>query len=259
MTGIPKSKAYTKAAEAIEDLAVQGIDITCADDRTRRCYPIIAAIMADYPEQVLLTGVKKNRQCPTCLVPPDERGELTKTWRLRTHEYTRQRIKAQRKDPDLTKDPMAIHDLKNFAWRHHLVNVHAILTVDILHQLLKGIVMRLLTWIQDLIKDHVVPTATKRTRKGVARPKKSLEQSAADIKLDHRFRQVPDFVGLILFKEFSKVKQWTGNEQKAIVRQLMTVITPLLIKRVPAALHCARAIFDFVTLAQYTSHDEDTL
>lgn len=39
----------------------------------------------------------------------------------------------------------------------------------------------------------------------------------------------------------------------------MTVITPLLIKHVPAALHCARAIFDFVTLAQYTSHDSDTL
>ncbi len=66
-------------------------------------------------------------------------------------------------------------------------------------------------------------------------------------------------MGLKLFKSFSKVKQWSGNEQKAIVRQLMTVITPLLIDTVPAALHCARAIFDFVTLAQYTSHTGHTL
>jgi len=39
----------------------------------------------------------------------------------------------------------------------------------------------------------------------------------------------------------------------------MMIITFLLIKRVSAALHCARAIFNFVTLAQYTFHDSDTL
>lgn len=206
MIGAPNFKTYAKSAEAIEDLAIQGIDIICADDRNRRCYPIIASIMADYPEQVLLTGVKKNRHCSMCLVPPDERGELTGTWRPRTHEYTCQKIEAQRNDSGLTKDAMVIHDLNNFAWRHHLVNVHTILAIDILHQLLKGIVMRLINWIQDLIKDHVIPTAVKRTRKGVARPKKFLEQSAADIKLDYRFRQVPSFVGLKLFKDFSKVK-----------------------------------------------------
>ncbi len=108
--------------------------------------------MADYPEQVLLTGIKKNKHCPICLVPPNERGNLTGKWSPRTHEYTRDRIEAQRRDPGLTASSMAIHSRSNFAWAHHLVNIHAILTVDILHQLLKGIVMRLVTWIQSLIK-----------------------------------------------------------------------------------------------------------
>jgi hypothetical protein len=31
--------------------------MTCADGYIRHCYPVIAGIMADYEEQVLITGV----------------------------------------------------------------------------------------------------------------------------------------------------------------------------------------------------------
>jgi len=56
------------------------------------------------------------------------------------------------------------------------------------------------------------------------------------------------------------VKQWTGVEQKAIVRILIPVITPLLLRaRAPTAIQCARAVVDFVLLAQYYTHDDDTL
>ena len=44
-----------------------------------------------------------------------------------------------------------------------------------------------------------------------------------------------------------------------MVRQLVPAITPLLIGKRDAAIHCARAVMDFVTLAQYISHDENTL
>ena len=53
--------------------------------------------------------------------------------------------------------------------------------------------------------------------------------------------------------------QWTGNKQKAIVRQLIVASTPLLIHDAPEAIQCARAILDFTMIAQYVLHDEETL
>jgi hypothetical protein len=39
---------------------------------------------------------------------------------------------------------------------------------------------------------------------------------------------MPPYFGLKMFMDFSNVKQWTGVEQKAVARQLIAVITPLL-------------------------------
>ena len=49
------------------------------------------------------------------------------------------------------------------------------------------------------------------------------------------------------------------NNQKAIVQQLVVAATPLLIQNTPKAIQCARAILDFIILAQYVSHDDETL
>ena len=43
---------------AIEQQSRDGLKIKCADGRYRHCFPIITGIIADYEEQVLLTGVK---------------------------------------------------------------------------------------------------------------------------------------------------------------------------------------------------------
>ncbi len=53
--------------------------------------------------------------------------------------------------------------------------------------------------------------------------------------------------------------QYTGNEQKVMVKQLIVAATPLLIHDAPEAIQCPRAILDFTILAQYVLHDEETL
>ena len=70
---------------------------------------------------------------------------------------------------------------------------------------------------------------------------------------------MPRFTGLKYFRHFSKIKQWSGNEQKAIVRQPIPILVSLLAGKADAAIHCGRAILDFVMLAMYVSHDEKTL
>ena len=47
--------------------------------------------------------------------------------------------------------------------------------------------------------------------------------------LDKHFRKILPFIGLKKFKHYSKVVQWTSNEQKAIVKQWIAAATLLLI------------------------------
>ncbi|OAK93364.1 hypothetical protein IQ06DRAFT_236491, partial [Phaeosphaeriaceae sp. SRC1lsM3a] len=65
-----KSRIYHycmgKLLSPIEEPARSGVPLECADGLTRQCYPTMCAILADYEEQVLLTGVKKNRHCTRC-------------------------------------------------------------------------------------------------------------------------------------------------------------------------------------------------
>ncbi len=44
-----------------------------------------------------------------------------------------------------------------------------------------------------------------------------------------------------------------------MVKQLIAAATPLLLHDVPEAIQCVRAILDFMMLAQYVSHDDETL
>ncbi|KAH6554490.1 hypothetical protein HBI07_006320 [Parastagonospora nodorum] len=50
-----------------------------------------------------------------------------------------------------------------------------------------------------------------------------------------------------------------STEQKAIIQQLIAVVSPLFILKAPFALHFIRAVCNLVTLAQYKSHNKDTL
>ncbi|KAH4077322.1 hypothetical protein HBH48_243980 [Parastagonospora nodorum] len=56
-------------------------------------------------------------------------------------------------------------------------------------------------------------------------------------------------------KRFNNKRAFT----EVIIQQLIAIISLLFVSKAPFALHFIRAVYDLVTLAQYKSHDEDTL
>ncbi|KAF2702389.1 hypothetical protein K504DRAFT_394457 [Pleomassaria siparia CBS 279.74] len=214
--------------------------------------------MADYAEQVLITGVKDGQHCVVCKVPPKERHTLVRDnrpnqsnaefWPIRTPTDTQRLIREQTAANVRPVHPDYVHKVSNFTWRHAHVNVHEALVPDLLHQLHKGIVKHSLDWLSLLIGDiH-------------GKSSKNLSTTGRH-KLDDNYRNVPHYPGLKIFNHtaYSRISQWTGNEQKAIMRQAVPVHAPLLEKDAPDALRYLKAICDFVILAHYHSHDEDTL
>ena len=208
--------------------------------------------MSDYEEQVLVTGVKMNRHCVICTVPPGERENLDEQWPKRSHASTKRQLIHQQAAHATKVDSRWVHDISNFAWSHHYVNIHEVMMVDILHQLLKGTVGHMLEWLIELIAQTTA--STKKQGKG-----QSLQSASGKLQLDERFRAVPAFTGLKRFDHYSQVKQWTAADRCSVIRQIVPVIAPLLTEQAPAAVLFTRAIVDFVLLAQYHSHDEETL
>ncbi|KAH4809028.1 hypothetical protein HBH61_119680 [Parastagonospora nodorum] len=150
---------------ALENAAKSGILLACADRRIRQCYLTICAILADYEEQVLLTGVKKNRYCTRCT-------------------------------------------------KHYNFNIHVSLATDILHLLLKGLVIKMLDFMQDML-DNIYSSS----------------------------RKTWDNSTTLVTQESSS----TYIEQKAIIQQLIAVVSPLFVLKAPFALHFIRATYAYCT------------
>ncbi|KAH6091042.1 hypothetical protein HBI65_162100 [Parastagonospora nodorum] len=185
-----KSQVYYycmgKLLSPLKNAAKSGILLACADRRTRQCYPTICAILADYEEQVLLTSVKKNRYCTRCTLQQErclDKGH---------NDF--------------------VHLVDCFGWKHYNFNIHVSLATDTLHLLLKGLVMKMLDFMQDML-DDIYPGS-----------RKTWDNST------------------------TLVTQESGSTQ---LNERFSVISLLFVSKAPFALHFIRAVCDLVTLAQY--------
>jgi hypothetical protein len=211
----------------------EGVLVTCPDGRVRRLHTILAAYVADFPEQCLVACCKESR-CPKCQVGRKERGDLlvpvprTKDDTLRNMEKHQQGL-STKEEYDGKLGLRAVYEP---FWAHlpHS-DIFACIAPDILHQLHKGV-----------FKDHVVSWCT---------------EIIGAKELDMRFKAMTPYAGLRHFKKgISKRKQWTGADQKELQRVFLGVIAGAVDERVLAA---TRGILDFIYYAQYQSHTEASL
>ncbi|KAE9389336.1 hypothetical protein BT96DRAFT_835060 [Gymnopus androsaceus JB14] len=110
-------------------------------------------------------------------------------------------------------------------------DIHFSITPDILHQLYQGVLKHLISWCQIILGTD---------------------------ELDRRIRCLPPAYGVRHFSNgISALSQISGKERKNMGKILLGC---LIGSNMPnQAISAVRAILDFIYLAQYPTHDEDTL
>ncbi|KAI0027825.1 hypothetical protein K488DRAFT_60342 [Vararia minispora EC-137] len=223
------------ALAPVKDAGRNGIELASGDGVLRRCHPIFAAFVGDYPEQVLVT-LSKTGQCPKGSIDPTKLGSYDTDCELRSVAAAVDALQTL----ELTNDPLAYVQACHAAglkpvdafWKDlPYSNVYLAITPDILHQLYQGMVKHVVSWLK------------------IAYGKRAI---------DTRFQSLPPNHHLRLFsKGISKLSRVSGSEHEDICRSLLGVIAdlPLPDGQSPAhIIRTVRALLDFVYLAQYPVH-----
>ena len=223
--------------ESLVEAGKSGVDMNCADGFVRWIWPILAAYVADYPEQCLVASCMENR-CPICKVNPNDRGSHEPS---HPHDRRETLELLQKKELNTLNNSNDKEKYANLGlrpifppfWaRLPFSDIFQSFTPDLLHQLHKGV-----------FKDHLVKWCT---------------AILGEKEVDERFKSMPDHPGLRHFKNgISSVSQWTGKEHKAMERVFVGVVAEF--SRDERVLRTARAVVDFIFLASLQSHTTQTL
>ncbi|KAH9974793.1 hypothetical protein BGW80DRAFT_1490177 [Lactifluus volemus] len=207
----------------------------CPDGHYRRVIFDLVAFIADYPEQVMLTGIVQG-WCPRCTASPSDSGRASGP---RTRNLTDELIKLL--DSRALWDKYGIDDdVVPFTADFPRADIHEMMSPDLLHQVIKGgFKDHLVTWVCDYLTQ---------TYRGQAN--KVLDD------IDLRIAAVPSFPGLRRFPHGRRFKQWTGDDSKA----LMKVYLPAIVGYVPDDMvTCISAFLDTCYIARRQVIDEDAL
>ncbi|KAH9021194.1 hypothetical protein EDB85DRAFT_1872004, partial [Lactarius pseudohatsudake] len=215
-----------------------GITMMSGDGVWRRCHPIFAVFVGDYPEQVLVTCTLNGR-CPKCVVHRNDLGDYSRS-PLRDYDEASEAFLLA--DGDVRAFHSTCHEASLKPVFHPfwealpLTNVFVSITPDILHQMLQGVMKHLIAW----LKCAFGPT-----------------------QIDTQCRSLPPNHHIMTFaKGISTLSRISGLEHKQMCRILLGLIIelPLPSGGSPArVIRTVRALLDFLYLAQLPSHTTETL
>ncbi|KAG8716696.1 hypothetical protein FRC08_008981 [Ceratobasidium sp. 394] len=192
----------------------------CVDGGLHNVYPILAAYIADYPEQCLATSVQDN-WCPDFWVPAEEWGDYDQEYRFWEKQTTLQALEENQDGYPWSVKVLGICPSRLFWADLPYVDISTCITPDILHQLNKGV-----------FGDHIVKWCQSILGKG---------------EVDHRIKGMLRLSGLHHFTQgISVIKQCMGKEQKGLAK----VFLPTLVGcSKPEAIATTRNILDFMYYA----------
>ncbi|KAH7906149.1 hypothetical protein BJ138DRAFT_1016682 [Hygrophoropsis aurantiaca] len=211
--------------------------VRCADGHFRRAIYGIGPYIADYPEQVWLSGIVQG-WCPKCDARPenlDARNTLPRS-RHKTQFLIRSFASSV-----LWSNFGVRANIIPFTHRFPRADIHELLSPDLLHQVIKG-----------TFKDHIVTWVNEylHLEHGETRANAIIDD------IDRRISAVPVFPGLRRFPDGRDFSQWTGDDSKA----LMKVYLAAIVGHVPPAMvKCLAAFLDFCYLARRNAISSETL
>ncbi|KAI0309378.1 hypothetical protein OF83DRAFT_71149 [Amylostereum chailletii] len=224
----------------LKTIGKEGIAMASGDGTWRRCHPIFATFVGDYPEQVLVAGALYG-DCPKCPATHAELGDET-DYLLRDPDDIQDVFDLADDNPSQFHAACRNARLKPIFhpfWEDlPYTNIYASITPDILHQMHQGVIKHIVEWVTD--------------------PK-----AFGAEEIDARCRRMPPNHNARLFtKGITSLSRVTGTEHKDMSRILLGLLVdlPLPDGHDPAQLiRAVRAILDFLYLAQYPQHTTETL
>ncbi|KAH9913158.1 uncharacterized protein B0H18DRAFT_1126517 [Fomitopsis serialis] len=222
--------------EPLRQPGVDGIEMTSGDGVVRRCHPILAVYVGDYPEQVLVTGTYTG-DCPICKCPHDELGDYPCLSSPRDVDEVFAALHlAGTADYNRACNITGIKPIQHPFWEHlPYVDIFRSITPDILHQLHQGVIKHVLAWITDIVgKDEV----------------------------DARVKRLPPNHSIRVFhKGVSGLSRVTGTEHKQIARFILGLLIDVPLPRDESAdlISATTALLDFLYMSQYSVHSSATL
>ncbi|PBK94482.1 hypothetical protein ARMGADRAFT_1062603 [Armillaria gallica] len=208
-----------------------GVEMLCSDGRTRLVFPLLAAYVADYPEQCLIAGCGE-RRCPKCTATSKELGDPLHSV-LRDPEKTIDALKATHMGNHTQFKNLGLRPITPFWTDLPRCNIFHCFTPDLLHQLHKGV-----------FKDHLVKWLTKAA-------------DATKAEVDRRYMAMPQHPDLRHFKKgISLVMQWTGTEYKNMEKVFLGALAGTA---KPDVIICVRAVLDFIYYSHLELHTDESL
>ena len=215
-----------------------GVAMMSGDGIWRRCHPIFATFVGDYPEQALVTCTYNGR-CPKCTAAPGELGEYQS---FPSHVQSVALDTYTLADGDVQAFHLACRNaglkpVHHPFWEYlPLTDIFLSITPDILHQMLQGVMKHLIRWLINIFGPR---------------------------EIDVRCRAIPPNHKILLFtKGISSLSRVSGHEHKKMCCILLGLIVDLLIPggwNSSCLVKAVCALLDFLFLAQYPCHTTDTI
>ncbi|KAF8889565.1 hypothetical protein BD779DRAFT_1610960 [Infundibulicybe gibba] len=243
------SEAARRRARILAPLAQAGVDgvpMASGDGSMYRNHPILAVYAADYPEQLLVTGIKST-SCPKCKMTKKDLGNPHAPIEYRDLEKILDALPLVDIDPRDFSRECKKHDIKPIIhpfWEDlPYVNIYRSITSDVLHQLYQGMIKHVISWIGQLYSED---------------------------EIDARCKRLPPNHHIRLFMDgISSLTRVTGREHSQISSFLLGLIAE---SPPPSGSHyhvsaanqkrivrAVTALLDFAFLAQYPIHSTTTL
>ena len=136
-----------------------GILMTGGDGCTRRVYPILAAYVADYPEQCLVS-CSKYGTCPKCQCPHDKLQDpgpstpRTQKWTSNVISNAKGAAKTTSQFHKMCMDDNVSGSVYKPFWEGlpH-TDIHTAITPDVLHQIYQGVFKHLTNWCRRIMDE----------------------------------------------------------------------------------------------------------